>query len=301
MSRQRRGGGQKWQSRRDRVAGTCLGANTPLPSLLLPPWCRSALRPTAQAHTGDNAFSWTGCSWVWLENSGIPIVVRQDANFQFPAAVVRDGVINSFRDRMVDSADEWTRSAIQPRGIRHNLRYFDDVNAARQVNLRYRRPDNGTPYATTMVDSTGCGVHGFNRAQIPRITIDVNPRGDWFTQDNSRRTYWEQNCLAGTGPAYTCGKIYDFGSTLMHEFGHVFVLDHPDAVDAAHGVACCDGPDNNRARCWSHRNHGSATQATMCFADAPGPTSENRWRAERRTLDLYDSESLARHYAVNRG
>lgn len=286
-----------WQRRR-----SLSGVQRPTIALLVLAAVALSLAPTAAAHPGDNAYSWTGCSWVWLENSGIPIVARQDANFQFPATVVRDGVVNSFRDRMVDSADEWTRSAIQPRGIRHNLRYFDGVNEARQVNLRYRSSVfGGEAYATTMIDTTGCDVHGFGRARINRVTIDVYPRTDWFTQDNSRRTYWEQQCPGGTGTPYTCGKVYDFGSTIMHEFGHVFRITHPDAVDAAHGEGCCDGPDNDRARCWNHRNHGAAAQATMCYADEPGAQSENRWRTERRTLDFYDSESLARHYAVNRG
>lgn len=117
------------------------------------------------------------------------------------------------------------------------------------------------------------------------VYIDIAVRSDWFTQDNSRRAYWEGCPSRGYVPAYTCSKTMDAGSVMLHELGHSIGLAHPSQTDAhvgggstAFSIAKC-GVVND--------------QATMCQAANSGSP---QYRTHRRTLDTWDTTSLAFHY-----
>lgn len=133
----------------------------------------------------------------------------------------------------------------------------------------------------------GCdlSVHGTKVNFSNVITVDLAIRSDWFTQDNSRRALWEGCPSRGYTPTYTCSKVQDAGSVMLHEFGHAIGLAHPRQTDIhIYGVA----PNQvmSIAKCGVVLD-----QATMCQAsDAPGG---GQYRTHRRTLDTWDTSSIA--------
>ena len=135
----------------------------------------------------------------------------------------------------------------------------------------------------TVIDGgQGCFVHDLSVNSIFSAVIYIERRGDWFTQDDSRRALWEACPSNGFQPAYTCAKHEDFGSTFAHELGHAagFVA-HPQDVDGHAG--------NNQATT-SAKCGIIPSRATMC------PSGGEMYRTERRTLDTWDIESLEEIY-----
>lgn len=129
----------------------------------------------------------------------------------------------------------------------------------------------------------------------------MTPRGNaafpdgWFTQDNNRRSLWENCPYNGFQPAYTCGKKHDFGSTFTHEIGHAIGrIPHPNDIDVHSGnnlasaIAECARVDARGDPLW---------RATMCASNsAPGGLAANEYRTERRTLHTWDIESLRQQH-----
>ena len=127
--------------------------------------------------------------------------------------------------------------------------------------------------------------------------VRINRRADWFTQDNSRRRYWEQACP--NGAVYTCSKWFDFGSTLLHEMLHALVLFHPQSVHAHVGASGTDGPQANTAHCNSTPAFDGSDDSTICPSGGAEPTAETRYESSRRTVSQYDLDTITRHYQIN--
>jgi hypothetical protein len=128
-------------------------------------------------------------------------------------------------------------------------------------------------------------VHGSKKAMPVTVTIAIGVRSDWFTQDDTRRAYWE-GCPGSTyAGSYTCLKKTDVGSTMLHELGHTIGLSHPRQVtNDGHGADAMAAGE-----CYL-----TLDQATMCQASDVG--SGGIYRTHRRTLHSYDFTSISYHY-----
>lgn len=242
-----------------------------------------ASAPSVTAATHD--YGWGDCNWQWKDSAtSTQITWKYDGAYPFPANGSKDGVVNSFTDRVSNTMSRWN-SALGGFGAIARLAQVAS-NAGANIGLSYQDPfgtEFGATTITTIATNT-CVLHSTTDMQMRAAHVYITPKSNWFTQDDSRRSYWETNCPAGTGTTYTCSKWWDFGSTFAHEMGHAMALYwHPDQVSAsANTLAECALVDANGRPLW---------RATMCPSDSAGYWA-NRWRSERRTLHAWDTESL---------
>lgn len=176
------------------------------------------------------------------------------------------------------------------------------TGTSEDVRLRYGTTTS-TPFGSTrwFIDrsasvSASCPVHGTATQQLAMVIVDFRARNDWFTQDNSRRGYWE-SCPGGT--TYTCSKLFDFGSSATHELGHSLGLVHPQNVDTHNGASEFNGPQALNAHCNSTTTYDGSDDSSICPGDGDGSSSESKYQSSRRTLSAYDKLALADHEAVN--
>lgn len=230
----------------------------------------------ARASGGD--YGWTDCNWVWKESqSSKNITIKWDGSW--PGDGWGDGVKNSFFDGMSDSISRWN-SVLNGVGSASDL--VRVTGTTYNILATYQTVMN-QPRGFTSIDAgQSCPVHDTSLNSIFSAIVYASVRSDWFTQDDSRRAYWETNCPAGTGTVYTCSKHEDFGSTFMHEIGHaVGFIAHPQDV-RTHGSTQAF----NLAECGD-----ILRRATMC------PSGGEWYRSERRTQHNWDVESLRQIYA----
>ena len=130
--------------------------------------------------------------------------------------------------------------------------------------------------------------------RLKAVAIRINPRSDWFTGPDSATATWQRCTEEGFRVANVglCADQADFGSTVMHELGHALVVYHPQTLDEIDGVAT-DHPDSasRQARCVETKGSFDA-QTTLC-------SGQGTWRAEQRTLETWDIETLHRHHAAS--
>jgi hypothetical protein len=263
---------------------------------------------SVQAHDGANAletFSWTNCTWRWKASTN-PSAIRigwSGGGFPGDSWRTENGVTfkNSFGDRMVDAVGVWN-AAFNHAGVPVDLLI---VSSSPHIEVHYSSvtdADGGEAWINGDA-SPGCTVHGTNthfNIYSADIHIRVRPVANddfdedqdwpgWFTQDNARRAVYESCGAPNAILWYTCDKKFDYGSTFVHELGHVVGwLDHPDHVDLRH----FDGTD----RAWNDAKCDVANdQASLCSARyedwwPDGPI----YRTHRRTLDAWDKTSLTR-------
>lgn len=248
------------------------------------------LTPVGSADRADahnNLYGWWGCTqrdrtlydnvYIGAQAPGQP--------FRFPAPGMGDGVVNSFADRFADAVAGWNSQVLGAAGQPYGVVWVADTALPVSVRFRYIAKDPGVLGEVHVPIDCRTNIHSTIRYALPvNITGDIAVRSDWFTQDNSRRALWE-GCDDIGGPAYTCSKLYDAGSTIMHEIGHALGLPHPSQVDSHIGSGT---GSRTLANCFSVNN-----TATMCqISDYPGPAADTYYRSHKRTLEAWDITSL---------
>lgn len=246
----------------------------------------------AQAH--NNRYGWTDCHWAWREVLQNPNIRVRD-NGSFPPDTIRDGVMNSFDERIDVALGEWNK-ALANTGLGLGTRY-QRVGSSEfaHVTLEYENlplpADVLAVTSHTNHTSADCPTHGTSDDRISSAKIEFDVRGDWFTQRHDRRALWEACPTNNFQPAYTCSKTVDFGAVATHELGHIFILDHPDRVDCH--IDDTNFPNCNHRFVWNLADcknpANGLDQATMC-------PQEHIYRTERRTYHAWDLESLKQHY-----
>lgn len=240
--------------------------------------------PTAVI-ASDNDYGWSDCNWSALEAAGAPITWSYDLYHPMPVNGTGDGVINSFTDRITDATSRWN-VVLSVSGT--SLRLSKVTCQAAKILIRYGAPPDATDFGITYFFGTvnGCALHSTANDTLSYTDIWINTRPDWFTHDDSRRSYWETACRNGSGTTYTCNKWYDFGGAFAHEVGHALgIVFHPyDVGPTATALAQCTVLDSTGRPAYRH---------TMCTANSVTfNILDNKWTSERRTLESWDRESL---------
>lgn len=121
--------------------------------------------------------------------------------------------------------------------------------------------------------------------------IRINPRNDWYTGDDASVGSWQ---MCGDSQSFRtmnpilCEDQVDFASTMVHELAHALVLYHPQTLDDIDGIPVGDpGSASSYARC-VEASGSFADQATLC-------AGQGVWRAEQRTLEVWDTDTVSRH------
>lgn len=254
----------------------------------------------------------------------------------FPSDVWREGYRNSFHDRIRDAISRWNH---QMEGLSVGHGMVEAHSSYNDVSIDYDWIlEDGvlgqTQSSCTLGNSTVVQRDRGFLAQHATMTIDK--RGEWFTQDDSRRGAWEvyepagNYCTAGT---YACGKTHDFGSVVTHELGHALGLYHPLSVDTVRAHSSSNPHPqgsiyrNDDPPAGDHHGYAGAgadglnfpedgdAGAAMNYADCQGSPERgidprsgatmcpylDVHRTEQRTLHFWDTNySLAQHYVVNR-
>ena len=240
-----------------------------------------------QASAHSEPYGWWACTQRdKLQNGPLKI-----GHSNLPVNGTGDGVLNSFCNRLADDTARLNTALLANTPYSYGATYVGQVpfnpGGAAHVVVTY-----GTlgPGVLGFTDAGPCSnsVHGtrVDLAQAIRITIAI--RSDWFTQDDSRRALWESCPTSGYSPAYTCSKIYDFASVMLHELGHSVGLAHPSQTDD-HIYGHHPASVMTLADCAVVLD-----QATMCQAqDSAG---SNAYRTHRRTFHNWDLLSIDAGY-----
>lgn len=164
-----------------------------------------ASAPSVTAATHD--YGWGDCNWQWKDSAtSTQITWKYDGAYPFPANGSKDGVVNSFTDRVSNTMSRWN-SALGGFGAIARLAQVAS-NAGANIVLSYQDPfgtEFGATTITTIATNT-CVLHSTTDMQMRAAHVYITPKSNWFTQDDSRRSYWETNCPAGEcdGSALPC-------------------------------------------------------------------------------------------------
>jgi hypothetical protein len=248
--------------------------------------------PVSAASAGtipENKLGWSSCLWP----AGKAITVAVDPAFGLPdptysdrlnEAIVRwDGALRTSRraNSVVRVADGPADIVIQYRPLEGT-----DTNDVLAETYLERAGDAGFTTNIGVCPDRKPAAHGMQAVQIR-----IAPRTDWFAGDDNAAGNWE-NCGGSTFRAVNpglCGASVDFASTITHELGHALVFYHPQTLDEIDAIPVnrMDSA-STQAKCVEASNE-FAPQATMC-------SGQGQWRAEQRTLETWDIETLHRAY-----
>lgn len=248
--------------------------------------------PVSAARAGtipENKLGWSSCLWA----AGKTITVAADPAYPFPD--------NSYSDRLNEAIVRWD-------GVLRTSRRANTVvrvpNGPADVVIQYRPlegADTSDVLAETYLERQGDTSFTTNIGVCPdrkpaahsmqAVQIRFAPRSDWFAGADDATANWE-NCGGGTFRAVNpglCAATVDFASTLTHELGHALVFYHPQTLDEIDKVAVTQADSASaQARCVEASNEFQP-QATMC-------SGQGQWRAEQRTLETWDIETMHRAY-----
>ncbi|WP_372530539.1 hypothetical protein [Euzebya sp.] len=217
--------------------------------------------PPAQAQS--DVYPWWDCSW-----EGSSGIVTYYVAGTFPDDVVREGVVNSFEDRISGAAANWNSqlSAVSA----NNTLAMTSNGLSADIYWTYRNISG--PAVTTVTALGGCDNHGSGDSDITDVLVEVDRREEWWTQPDSRRSTFE-SCTS-SNPSYTCSKEWDFGETAAHEMGHALGMDEAQTHSGGSSAADCGDGD---------------IRATLC-------SGLMDWVTARRTPNTFDRETLDRVY-----
>lgn len=248
--------------------------------------------PVSAAQAGtipDNKLGWSSCLWP----AGKTITVAVDPAFPLPNA--------TYSDRLNEAIVRWD-------GVLRTSRRGGDVvrvaDGPADIVIQYRAlegNDTSEVLAETYLERAGDTTFTTNIGVCPdrkpvahgmqAVQIRIAPRTDWFSGDDNSSANW-QNCGGSTFRAVNaglCAATVDFGSTMTHEMGHALVFYHPQTIDQIDGVPVTQADSaSSMAKCVESSNEFEA-QATMC-------SGQGQWRAEQRTLETWDIETMHRAY-----
>ena len=248
--------------------------------------------PVSAAHAGtipDNKLGWSSCLWP----AGKTITVAADPAFPLPDA--------AFSDRLNEAIVRWDGVLRTSRRGGNVVRVAD---GPADVVIQYRPlegAETSDVLAETYLERAGDSTFTTNIGVCPdrqpaahgmqAVQIRLAPRTDWFASDDNSTANWE-NCGGSTFRALNpglCAASVDFGSTVTHELGHALVFYHPQTLDEIDSIPV-DRADSATAtaRC-VEAGKEFAPQATMC-------SGQGQWRAEQRTLETWDVETMHRAY-----
>jgi hypothetical protein len=247
--------------------------------------------PVSAASAGtipDTKLGWSSCLWP----AGKTITVAVDPAFPLPAGA---------SDRLNEAIVRWD-------GVLRTSRRGGDVvrvgDGAGDIVVQYRALEGtdttevlGETYLERAGDTgftTNIGVCPDRRPAafgMQAVQIRIAPRNDWYTADDNSTTNW-QNCGGSTFRAFNpglCTPTVDFGSTITHELGHALVFYHPQTLDQIDNIPV-NRTDSASAQAKCVEASGEfPPQATMC-------SGQGQWRAEQRTLETWDIETMHRAY-----
>jgi hypothetical protein len=247
--------------------------------------------PVSAASAGtipDTKLGWSSCLWP----AGKTITVAVDPAFPLPAGA---------SDRLNEAIVRWD-------GVLRTSRRGGDVvrvgDGAADIVVQYRAlegTDTTEVLGETYLERTGDAGFTTNIGVCPdrrpaafgmqAVQIRIAPRNDWFTGDDNSTTNW-QNCGGSTFRAFNpglCTPTVDFGSTMTHELGHALVFYHPQTLDQIDNIPA-NRTDSASAQAKCVEASGEfPPQATMC-------SGQGQWRAEQRTLETWDIETMHRAY-----
>jgi hypothetical protein len=237
----------------------------------------------------ENKLGFSACGWP----AGRAATVAIDRAFPFPDS--------SYADRLDEAVRRWdaalstssrgggmVRVPDGPADVMVRYRALDGAgdDVLAETYLQRDRDADLSPNIGRCPDRQAITHH------LKGVEIRISPRSDWFRGPDSATATW-QRC-AEEGFRFTnvglCADQADFASTVMHELGHALVIYHPQTLDEIDGVAADHSDSASRhARCVETTGSFEA-QATMC-------SGQGTWRAEQRTLETWDIETLHRHHA----
>jgi len=248
--------------------------------------------PVSAARAGtipDNKLGWSSCLWP----AGKTITVAVDPAFPLPDA--------AYSDRLNEAIVRWD-------GVLRTSRRGGDVvrvaDGPADIVIQYRAlegNDTSEVLAETYLERAGDTSFTTNIGVCPdrkpvahgmqAVQIRIAPRSDWFSGDDNSTGNW-QNCSGSTFRAVNaglCAATVDFASTVTHELGHALVFYHPQTLDEIDSIPVTRSDSaSSQARCVEASNEFEP-QATMC-------SGQGQWRAEQRTLETWDIETMHRAY-----
>ena len=248
--------------------------------------------PVSAASAGtipDNKLGWSSCLWP----AGKTITVAVDPAFPLPdaassdrlnEAIVRwDGVLRTSR-----RAGDVIRVGDGPADVVVQYRPLEGTDTTEVLGETYLERAGDTGFTTNI------GVCPDRRPVaygMQAVQIRIAPRNDWYSGDDNSTANWE-NCGGSTFRAFNpglCAPTVDFGSTMTHELGHALVFYHPQTLDQIDGIPVNQADSASaQARCVEASGE-FPPQATMC-------SGQGQWRAEQRTLETWDIETMHRAY-----
>ena len=190
------------------------------------------------------------------------------------------------------------------RGARRSLLLGPARDGPADIDIQYRAlegSDTTEVLAETYLERSGDTTFTTNIGVCPdrkpaahpmqAVQIRISPRTDWFSGDDNSSANW-QNCSGSTFRAVNpglCGATVDFASTMTHELGHALVFYHPQTLDQIDNIPV-NRSDSASAQAKCVEASGEFDpQATMC-------SGQGQWRAEQRTLETWDIETMHRAY-----